>query len=127
MTIAITKDADTIHREAREATLARMKAEGETAEIGLYTSEDYYRLTHLRELLEYAENLGIELKMQDGKLLIVAPMLNVWTNGEHGFLVDMEDAEDVGYALDVVTDEYAECEDPEGCDVCDYGADLDNA
>ncbi len=123
----LSSDSMTIYRDACNATIARMAKEGETREIGDYTSEDYFRLTHLRELLEALDVLDIVPALDGGNLLIVAPMLNVWTNGEHGFLVDMEDAEDVLNALDVVTDEYVECEDAEGCDVCDYGADLDNA
>ena len=107
MTFTLSSDSEAVYAEA--------------------VTDTNYTLNALRKVLEAVDRYEYRTKLEGIGLTIYAPEGYKFRNGEHGLLIDITDREDIDYANHNVFSEYAECKDPEGCDVCDYGADLDNA
>lgn len=86
-------------------------------------TETNYTLNALRKVLSGVDREDYRTKLEGIELTIYAPEGYRFRNGEHGLRFDITDREGIDYANHNVFSHIAECKDPEGCDVCDYGAD----
>lgn len=86
-------------------------------------TETNYTLNALRRVLRGVDRQDYRTKLEGIELTIYAPEGYRFRNGEHGLRIDVTSREDIDYANHNVFSDIAECRDPEGCDVCDYGAD----
>lgn len=65
---------------------------------------------------------GVTFEQNGDELTVIAPMGMKWANDDHGLTVDVSDAAAVWEAVAVLDKGTSECDESDGCDVCDYGA-----
>lgn len=76
-------------------------------------------LDDLNEIIDEDDEISVTDRTYLGRreLVVIAPMGNIWDNGDHGLAVDPEDEDSLRQAFNLVFSGYSPC-DEEDCDVC---------